>query len=280
MSNLMESGAVVCLVSTLALVTTSTASAQFATGIYFIDQQMNYETDHGCGVQDNCDNDTLAAAWALEFRGWVGNQYVDDAAWPQDFMESCPDPKYGAGGLDNLYGDNAKITIFSGHANAGKLSYAYPHNGICDVIFSSNMRLGSMGGAQASHGIFYGCCTMPISSLVAHANRQWLSQAFGFLDDEANDTEMLAEFIYATETQSNVGAWLSEMEDRPAWFTGDNSPIVVSYGATAAAASFMHSYSAIYRNNVMTHRDNGPSCGAGQPRFTYTYTAINHNNGC
>jgi hypothetical protein len=123
--------------------------AQAAPYTFYIDGNTNYGTDHGCGTNNNLSDDTASLASQLIADGsWSGSHYTDTNAWPQDFFESCSST-YGAGGLDNIYADASLLSVFSGHANSGFLTFAYPHNGVCDVSVGTNSRLGSMNGGQS-----------------------------------------------------------------------------------------------------------------------------------
>jgi hypothetical protein len=245
---------------------------------YYIDGNTDYTTDHGCGTNIAVSDDTQGMATALAFDGWTGSRYLDVDAWPSDFTEACSS-SYGSG-QDYLYGDGAMVSIFSGHANAGLLAFAYPHNSACQVELGPNARLGSMSGASAGYAFYYGCCTLQLDSLVNEANWEWTNQAFGFIDTEEDGDSDLSDFFADTYYQSNTGAWLDTLEDRPGWFTGNNSPIVVSYGPTSAAATTIQSSAALKQHTYLSPRGSGPSCGAGQPLFYYVYSYINNNNGC
>ncbi len=188
-------------------------------------------------------------------------------------------------GLDYLYGDTATLAVLSSHANAGMFRYAYAHMGPdgvnqCTVYLNGNARLGQMAGAQTSHAIYYGCCVLRLDSLVNYANLQWVNQAFGFIDDEWNTADELQEFLVFTGPLSNVNAWLMIIEYNPGWFSGSNSPIVVSYGQWPEATEEMHCCSQIAYGINMGYRTGGPSCGNGPPSFYYMYTYIDNDNGC
>jgi hypothetical protein len=246
---------------------------------YYIDQNVNYPGNSGCPGNNTLSDDTASFASAMNSDGWTGQHWVDQNAWPQDFYESCSS-SYGTGGLDSTYGDGALVSVFSGHANAGYLTYGYANNGQCAVDLHNNARLGSMYGAQSSYAIYYGCCTLKESSLVNEANWEWTNQAFGFIDAEEDGNDQLKDFYNDTSTVINKTSWLNHMESRPGWFQGSNSPMVVSYGYNQTDATYVQNQSWIRNPGVFqAPRGGGPSCGQGQPSFYYIYVFINHNNG-
>ena len=141
-------------------------------------------------------------------------------------------------------------------------------------------RLGAMGGATASVAMWLTCCTLKKESLTTHANHQWLRQQLGFHGESLLDKDMPLEFYNDNWTESNRDAWLDSMEDASGWFTGDNSPMVVSYGHNSAEA-IDNDNNMYLRHNVQFPRPDGPVCTAGMPRFSYTATYLDHGSaGC
>lgn len=65
------------------------------------------------------------------------------------------------------------------------------------------------------------------------------------------------------------------MEDKPGLFTGDNSPIVVSYGATSAEANDTHN-NLKFKRMILQRRPGGPTCGGGPPGFFFVSTLRDH----
>jgi hypothetical protein len=244
---------------------------------FYIDQNTSYSTNHGCGTNNDLDDDTASLASQLTTDGWTGSHFVDANAWPADFTEACSST-YGTGD-DSYYADSAYLSIFSGHANAGYLAFAYPHNSVCSVDLGANARLGSMAGDTSGVAIFYGCCTLKLSSLTSKANWQWTNQNLGFLDTESDGDDDIKNFFNGTSSSANIYQWTADLEDRPGWFTGDNSPIVVSYGADETSAGYVEDYGDLYYQVYLYTRSGGPSCGQGQPGFWYNYYYIDNNNG-
>jgi len=61
-------------------------------------------------------------------------------------------------------------------------------------------------------------------------------QQFGFHNSPSIGDDGLASFFNSTASLTNRDAWLQELEDKPGWFTGDNSPVVLIFGASEADA--------------------------------------------
>ncbi|HEX9942130.1 MAG TPA: hypothetical protein VGG03_08945 [Thermoanaerobaculia bacterium] len=247
-----------------------------AASTFYIDESLDFS---GNGCQNADLNDvTSQLCDALRSAGWAGTRWVDANAWPQDFIESCS-PLYGAGGLDSIYADAALLSVYAGHGNKGLLQWGYPRDGVCTIDFSKNMRLGAMSGAASGFGIYITSCTLHTSSLVDGGNWQWLRQQFGYHNSPSVHGDGAKNFFNGTGSKSNKNSWLGAMEDRPGWFTGDNSPIVVSYGATASEALAVHNDAALKRQIYTSPRPGGPGCGGGQPLFYYVYTFYDHGDG-
>jgi len=246
---------------------------------YFIDESTDF-TGNGC-QNDDLNTVTATLQTALSSAGWSGSRYCNDQAWPQDFMESCS-TNYGSGGLDDYYGDNALFSVYAGHGNKGLLQWGYMRNGVCTVDFSANMRMGSMGGFMSGYAAYITSCTLNTSSLVGEANWQWENQQFGYHNSPWVKDDQPRDFFNGTTGTTNRWSWVNNMEDRPYWFTGDNSPIAVSYGATASECTNIQN-TAKLKGQLSTfprwYYQSGPSCNQGQPPFFYCYY-IYDNGGC
>jgi hypothetical protein len=252
---------------------------------YFIDEGTDW-TGNGCEA-DNVEAVTAELRGLLDNAGFSGNRFTNSAAWPQDVMESCSS-NYGANGLDSTYADTADLVVVAGHGNTGYLAFGYKRENKCivDLGRSTNLsrvgeaRLGQMAGARASIGMWLTCCTLKKESLAGHANYQWLKQQLGFHGESDFNWHQPVEFLQNNQFESNTQSWLDAMEDRPGWFTGSNSAIVVSYGKTSAEANDYHNNLALMRN-VVFPRSGGPACTNGPPSFKYLYTLLDHgSDGC
>jgi len=260
-----------------ALLVPLTVAPQIAARTYFIDESTDF-TGNGC---ENTDLNTVTASLRseLDANAWSGSRFTNASAWPQDFVEGCSS-SYGSGGLDGSYGDGALLTVYAGHGNRGLLQWGYARNGRCLVDFATNMRLGSMNGARGGYAVWITSCTLNTGSLVAKANHQWLRQQFGYHNSPSVKDNQPRDWFRAIRPSSNKDAWLNTMEDKPGWFTGDNSPIVVSYGENSDACWHEHN-NKMLKGQVLSSRPGGPTCGGGQPQFWYCYTLRNNGaSGC
>ncbi|WP_438040974.1 hypothetical protein [Sorangium sp. So ce128] len=205
--------------------------------------------------------------------------FTNSLAWPHDFIEQCS-TTFGSGGLDAATSDLHSLTVYAGHGNKGLLQWGFPHNGRCTISFEPNMRLGSMAGASSGYAMYVTSCTLAEDSLVGHANFQWVNQQFGYHNSPSVGDDQPANFYDLTDALDNTTAWLDETEDRPGWFTGDNSPIVVTHGTNSSNCSSKHNFSFLgAAMSVWTPMPGGPTCGQGIPSFWYCYT-LRDNGGC
>lgn len=245
---------------------------------YMIDENLD-NTDNGCLNAADLNDVTTPLQTALTGAGWTGSRWVNSNSWPQDFMESCGDPMYGSGGGDNGEADSKTLAVFSGHGNKGVLAYGTIHGGVCAISLGTNIRLGSMGGAQNVTSIYATCCTLAADSLGAQANNEWNRQQLGFHDTSEIGNGDVGNFFNGSATGSNKNAWFNHLEDRPGWFTGDNSPMVWSAGANSTEAASVENTASLRQQIFQTPRGSGPICGAGQPAFWVSATFIDHHNG-
>ena len=81
---------------------------------FYMDEGTHYSDISMC---NNHDLNTVTESLASEMRsnGWSGSRFVNELAWPQDYRDKTLD----SNGLDNLFGDNATLTVYAGHGNAG-----------------------------------------------------------------------------------------------------------------------------------------------------------------
>jgi hypothetical protein len=257
---------------------------------YYIDESTDF-TGNGCS-NDDLNTVTSSLRTQLNNDGWTGSRFVNANAWPQDLTETCSS-QYGAGGLDSSFGDTSTLIVYAGHGNKGLLQYGFKRDNKCIVNFQSTlgsgdliMRLGSMSGNKAGYGVYVTSCTLHTSSLVSKANWQWLNQQFGYHNSPSvkdDQPRFWWNSIHRTIPGTTAKqAWLDEMEDKPGLFTGDNSPIVVSYGINSDFCNDMHNHSYLGEpGGIYWSRDGGPSCLQNQPAFHFCFTLRdNGDDGC
>jgi hypothetical protein len=246
---------------------------------------MNPLISRGTAARTQIFNDVTSSLQTLmnDF-GWSGNRYANPDAWPQDFVEACSPATFGAG-LDSTFADAVDLAVYAGHGNAGLLQWGFKNGSMCTVDFASStnvstkgvMRLGQMSGAQTMAGMWLTSCTLKKDRLASKANFQWARQQFGYHNSPSIGDDQPSNFFFSAAfwLQSNKNAWLDEMEDKPGVFTGDNSPIIVSYGATSAQANDIHNNTR-FGGSTLTPRPGGPSCGGGVPAFFFVSTLGDH----
>jgi hypothetical protein len=240
-----------------------------------------YYADEGLTYSGNCGGVNLSSGFGnilldLQTDGWSGTHYTDGSAWPQDFRESCSSG-YGQNGpgYDNLYGDTKALTMFSGHGDQGDLFFSVPHNTVCDNYLGANSRLGSMNGSQAVVGLWYSCETLGEASLGGGANWQWTREQLGFWGDEYDGLAVYIHYFYlATGGYQGFLGWVPGQSNGAAWINewmGYQPGLAIAYGTNAADCWNTYNNVRLKDNTLMTPRGGGPSCGSGQPAFTYCY---------
>lgn len=248
---------------------------------YYLGESSEY-SGHGCVYNPSLAKlpyDLNALAYSLTAAGWTGYYFAKDSDLPQFFVDWCKQ----SDGFD-VMADSQDLVVEIHHGNIGHFSFGYPSsNGRCSVNLKDDMRLGSMIGATASTAVFGSCCTLNRNYIASTANWQWTRQNIGFHDLASFDNGMFADWFEATEYNSwisNKEAWFTHFEDRPWWFTGDNSPIVISYGTSASDAQNTHNTARLGGGVLVSPRGGGPACGATtQPLFYYRFEYIDHGNG-
>jgi hypothetical protein len=253
---------------------------------YFIDESTDF-TGNGCQNED-LNTITSSLRSRLDANGWTGSRFTNGSAYPQDFVENCSS-SFGAGGLDNAFSDGAVLSVYAGHGNVGAVQFGFARNNVCvvdmdgtfDMNGSGMMRLGQMSGAQAGFGVWLTSCTLRNGTLPSNANFQWLRQQFGYHNSPSIGDNTPREWYDDIDPKSNKQAWLDAMEDKPGLFTGDNSPMVVSYGSTSANCTSTHN-STMLKRQILQPRGGGPSCGGGLPAFFWCATLRDNgtSSGC
>ena len=200
---------------------------------YYIDEATDF-SGNGC---ENADlNDVTSSLHnCLKALGWTGQRWSNVNAWPQDYYESTfPN----LSGLDNVYGDNALFTVYAGHGNRALLQFGFKRQGMCLVDLERQARLGHLGGAKAVYAMYVTSCTLHLGSLSKNFNHE-VRQQFGYHNSPAVGGDQPRDFFEETDDKTNARAWLDAMEDRDGWFTGDNSPLALTFGLDAAHCAWV-----------------------------------------
>jgi hypothetical protein len=200
----------------------------WANPTYYIDEPRFYRTTVSgrtlCYSSEiELPDDTHGLIDKLVADGWSGIRYTGVDAWGADWVEH----NWDANGIDYLEADNALLAVFAGHGASPNLgftfAYATPFGpGYCQADYT-NMSLGLNAGAHAAFLIALSCCTM--TEYWIYPNSQ-LRQMFGFAGLAYVDDTFLPSFYTTTNVLTNTDSWLANTEDRPGWFTGNNSPSV------------------------------------------------------
>jgi len=244
------------------------APAARATGpTFYVDESTDF-TGNGCQNADLNDV-TSSLRSSLVDNGWTGSRFTNSLAWPHDFIEQT---FAGQGGLDNVFGDTKTLAVYAGHGNRALLQFGFQRNGRCTITLDGNARLGALAGDDAAYAMWVTSCTVNTDSLSRHFDQQ-IRQTFGYHNSPPVKDDQPSDFFEETDDLDNAHAWIEEMEDRPGWFTGDNSPITLTFGVDASHCLFV-------RDNARL-RDRVLLADALQPHHNFCFIMFDHGaSGC
>lgn len=231
---------------------------------YWIDESTDF-TGNGC---ENADlNDvTSSLKQRLDSDGWGGTRWVNANAWPEDFIEQ------NSGGIDHIAGDDETLSVYAGHGNRALIQFGFQRAGRCVVSFSASTRLGTQGGNEAAYAMWVTSCTANLDSLSRHFDQQ-VRQIFAYHNSPSVKDDQPRDFYEETDDLRNERAWIEEMEDRPGWFTGDNSPIALTFGVSSSHCGWV-------QDNAFL-RDERLLSNAIEPHGWYCYLMYDHgDSGC
>jgi hypothetical protein len=241
------------------------AGPAFAAGArYWIDESTDF-TGNGCENAD-LNNVTSSLKSRLDADGWGGTRWSNANAWPEDFIEQ------NLGGIDHVAGDDETLSVYAGHGWRALIQFGFQRAGRCTVSFQPSSRLGTQGGDDAAYAMWVTSCTVHLDSLALHFD-QAIRQTFGYHNSPSVKDDQPRDFYEETDGLRNERAWIEEMEDRPGWFTGDNSPIALTFGLDSSHCSWVQS-TARLRDRVLLS-------DAPAPDTWYCYLMFNHgDSGC
>ncbi|MGH7890100.1 MAG: DUF6345 domain-containing protein, partial [Thermodesulfobacteriota bacterium] len=231
---------------------------------YWIDESTDF-TGNGCENAD-LNNVTSSLKSRLDADGWAGTRWSNSNAWPEDFIEQ------DLGGIDHVAGDDETLSVYAGHGNRALIQFGFMRSGRCTVSFPSDTRLGTQGGDDAVYAMWVTSCTVHLDSLSRHFD-QAIRQTFGYHNSPSVKDNQPRDFYEETNDLRNERAWIEEMEDRPGWFTGDNSPIALTFGLSSSHCAWVRD-TAKLRDEVLLY-------DAPAPDAWYCYLMFNNgDSGC
>ena len=227
---------------------------------FWIDESTDF-TGNGC-ENTNLNDVTSSLRSALVSDGWTGTRWTNANAWPEDFIEG------NLGGIDDVAGDSKLLSVYAGHGNRGLIQFGYRRNGRCVVRLRDSARLGTQAGDRAAYAMYVTSCTINTDSLSQHFNNE-IRQSFGYHNSPSVKDDQPRDFFNATSSLRNSRAWIEETEDKPGWFTGDNSPITLTFGLSSSHCSWVQD----------TARLKGGSINSTSPEPDAYYCYVMFNNG-
>jgi len=193
---------------------------------------IDHPSGYASGSCHNADNDgcgdvTYGMRSALGSAGWSVNYWSGTNAWATDFIDCTI-----TSGDDCNQADAAQLAVYDGHGNTGFIGFATSHAGLCNA-YSNQTELGRLGGATSALFISTACCYMHLGKSSNFTDHGGLNQQLGFGGESSMDNDMMNNF-YNSSSGVNYGAWIVEMEDRPGWFTGDNTTVAFTRGSSTS----------------------------------------------
>jgi len=209
------------------------ANPAWAQKTFYLDESTDF-TGNGC---ENADlNDVTSSLRSrLNADGWTGQRFTNVNSWPQDYIDSTI---AGLSGVDNSFGDNFLFTVYAGHGNRALIQFGFKRLNRCTVNLETQARLGRLGGNKAGYAMWVTSCTLNVDTLSRNFSHE-VRQQFGYHNSPSVKDDQPRDFFEETEGTTNTNAWLDEMEDRPGWFTGDNSPVALTHGLDAGHCDFV-----------------------------------------
>ena len=207
---------------------------------FLIEESTDF-TGNGC-PNDDLNTVTASLKTAMESGPpgypWTGYRFVNRYAWPQDVMEATFDQSF----MDDDWGDWARVTIIAGHGGQGanQIQWGFPHNGVCQVFPSVQVRLGTLGGGNNSVLMQLNSCQGTYGTMNMQYAQGRNGQVLAYHNSPAIFDNQPRDFYNATYSTINVNAWLFVMDDKAGG--GWNSPMVFSQGADALDAWYRHNY--------------------------------------
>jgi Family of unknown function (DUF6345) len=201
----------------------------------FLCEAPRWYNGHGCfpGL-DNLGDEAGEIVGELQSDGWSGNWFESTNCWQTDFIDSSFGSPYN-NGQDQYWADNVNLAIFLGHGNNGIFHFSDPdpYNGACVAGGLQNpngLSLGKNNGKQAAIAIYGTCCTLNPNYLNYMAANNGTTQTLGFGSVASLDGGMVHEFYEDTQDTTTWWSWLTRMEDKHGFGTGDNSTVVLQAG--------------------------------------------------
>jgi hypothetical protein len=241
---------------------THPAIAGLETATYWIDESTDF-TGNGC-QNDDLNDVTSSLRTELNSNGWNGTRWTNSNAWPEDFIEK------NFGGIDHVASDDKRLSVYAGHGNRALLQFGHKRNNRCVVVLDGDSRHGTQGGDDASYMMYVTSCTINKNSFSRHFN-QAVRQSFGYHNSPSVKDNQPRNFFRETDDTENFVAWNEEMEDRPGWFTGDNSPVTLTFGLDSNNCSIVKNYA---RLKLQTFLSDAP-----EPDNWYCYSMYDNGQG-
>jgi hypothetical protein len=228
---------------------------------YVIEESLDYTS---CDGNDRSAK-TSSLATQLNSDGWDGWRYVDAASWPQDLKEAT----FNGNWKDDDYGDNRRVTIYSGHAytTCDIIGFSTEYDGECTVDFHDEARFGTLAGDDSTLVIMITCCVGNLGMRMYNWGPSKVKQVLGHHNVASYGSNVAKDFYNCTGSTNNRTCWRDNMD------CYDNSPSVYTRGANQTNAYYNH-----YGMKMKT----GDNMTIADETLTYEYISVvaNGDDGC
>lgn len=213
------------------IVSTISARAQ-AQSTYNIEELTDFGTGLATCVQNNLNTVTASLRGAMDADAWTGPRYLNADVFEQDFFDTSIDPD----GLDHLYADSARVSVYAGHGSPGTV-YFPGHGGLgCTASTNDSMRLAlssADGGGVATLAVWLACQVLNVDPVGSSQMINQVRQQLGWTNNVSIGDDEPRDVYEATRTQPNKDAWLALMggpggENPVTFAVEDRRPLVVT----------------------------------------------------
>jgi hypothetical protein len=229
---------------------------------FYIDAPVSYQSGTCHPNLINRGDITGGLQARLRDKGWTGIGYNGPNAWAIDFVDYGLDRQ----GIDYQMADGADLAVFDGHGNVDDMAFSHPDpHGYCDAgkfdPNNTNIELGAGGGGSTKAALFIAMTCCYVDPHHYAAERLFGGNQILGLGNEADfDTNEINEFYGSTGGGNgrNWSAWLNNLEDKPGWWTGNNTPVAVTLGWNPTDANNNKSTCGLQRGTCWTRKGYNP----------------------
>lgn len=222
---------------------------------FYIEESIDFTNSNVAGCQNTDLNQV--GDWvqdAFEDHDFTGTYTLDAAGTAYNFID--PAAPFGANGLDGMFADTRRVSVYAGHGNVNVMQWGNPGPvpagvvPICQIGINQQMRLGTLTGDVSGFGMYVTSCTANTlaNNLRLTLGQSQIGQHVGWHNSPAVSDFTPGAFVNQTATSivdddtvvpvTNRDAWMGIGQSQPGF--AENSPVMYTTGATAAEVADRH----------------------------------------